>query len=185
MNENFDDKLDRAARELRQEIAPERDLWPGIEKVVGEAIAPRRSRWTPILAQAAAVVLLVGASSTITWMVVRDDNAPVVSVAPELMFEQASFGGNDNLGPDFVQARNGLRAALDAELMRLSPEVRNDVRANIDVVQEAIDEINVALEKEPDNVLLQQKLLSAYRDELNLLRNVSSITRNVMTRNDI
>jgi hypothetical protein len=53
------------------------------------------------------------------------------------------------------------------------------------VVHEAIQEINRALEAEPDNVLLQQKLLGAYRDELNLLRNVSSITRNVMTRNDI
>ena len=131
------------------------------------------------------MVLLVGASSTITWMVVRDDSAPVVNVAPELVFEQASFGGDRNLGADFIEARNGLRAALDAELMRLSPQVRDDVRANIDVVQEAIDELNLALEEEPDNVLLQQKLLSAYRDEMNLLRNVSSITRNVMTRNDI
>lgn len=182
MNESFDDKLDRAARELRQEIAPERDLWPGIEEAIA---APRRSRWTPMFAQAAAVVLLIGASSAITWYVVRDDSAPVVSVAPELMFEQAAFGGERNLGQDFLDARNALRSELDAELLRLSPEVRDGVLANLAVVQEAISEINLALEEEPDNVLLQQKLLSAYRDELNLLRNVSSITRNVMTRNDI
>ena len=182
MNEKFDDKLDRAARELRQQIAPERDLWPGIEEAI---TAPRRSRWTPVFAQAAAVVLLIGASSAVTWLVVKDDSAPVVSVAPELVFEQASFGGDRSLGPDFIAARNALRAELERELQRLSPEIREDVQANIDVVHEAIHEINLALEAEPDNVLLQQKLLGAYRDELNLLRNVSSITRNVMTRNDI
>ena len=182
MNEKFDDKLDRAARGLRQEIAPGRDLWPGIEEAIA---APRRSRWTPILAQAAAVLLLVGATSAVTWLVVKDDSAPVVNVAPELLFEQASFGGDRSLGPDFVQARNALRAELEAELQRLSPAVRDDVLANIEVVHEAIDEINLALEEEPGNVLLQRKLLSAYRDELNLLRNVSNITRNVMTRNDI
>jgi len=182
MNEKFDDKLDRATQGLRQEIAPERDLWPGIEKAIA---APRRSRWTPMLAQAAAIVLLVGASSTVTWLVMRDDSAPVVNVAPELMFEQASFGGDRSLGPDFLAARNTLRVELDAELARLSPEIRDDVRANLELVQDAIYEINLALEADPDNALLQQKLLSAYRDEINLLRNVSSITRNVMTRNDI
>lgn len=182
MNENFDDKLDRAAQGLRREIAPERDLWPGIEEAIA---APRRSRWTPMLAQAAAVVLLVGASSAITWMVVNDEDAPVVNVAPELMFEQASFGGDRSLGPDFLAARGALRAELDLEMARLSPEIRDDVQANIELVQDAIYEINLALEEDPDNALLQQKLLSAYRDEINLLRNVSSITRNVMTRNDI
>ena len=49
----------------------------------------------------------------------------------------------------------------------------------------ALPEINTALENEPDNVLLQQKLLRAYREELALLRRVGGLTRNVMIRNDI
>jgi transcription antitermination factor NusG len=113
MTEEFDDRLDRAARQLRTEIPPERDLWPGIEDAIA---APQRSRWTPMLAQAAAVVLLVGASSAVTWFVVSDDNAPVVNVTPELVFEQAAFGGNYHLGPGFQDARNSLRAELDVEL---------------------------------------------------------------------
>jgi hypothetical protein len=182
MTEKFDNKLDRAARQLRTEIAPERDLWSGIEDGIA---APRRSRWTPMLAQAAAIVLLVGASSAVTYLLVSDDGAPVVSVTPELVFEQAAFGGNYHLGPGFQDARNSLRAELDVELARLSPDVQEDVQANIAVIHAAIVEINTALEEDPDNVLLQQKLLRAYRDELNLLRRVGSLTRNVMTRNDI
>ena len=114
-----------------------------------------------------------------------DKNGPVTAVAPELVFEQASFGNNYNLGPGFQDARNGLRDELDVELAYLSPEARVDIQDNVDVIHMAIVEINTALEREPDNVLLQQKLLRAYREELTLLRRVGGLTRNVMMRNDI
>jgi hypothetical protein len=177
---NFDDKLDKAARQLATEIAPERDLWPGIEQAIR---TPQRR--TPWYAQAAAVLLLVGASSGITYLAVNDSAAPTVSVAPELVFERAAFGGDYHLGPGFQAARNNLRAQLDAEFGRLSPEAQQDVQANLDVIHNAIIEINTALEQQPDNVLLQQQLLRAYREELALLRRVGGLTRNVMTRNDI
>ena len=177
---NFDDKLDQAARQLTTDVSPERDLWPGIEQAIR---TPRRR--TPWYAQAAAVVLLVGASSAVTYVAVKDGGGPMVSVAPELIFEKAAFGGDYHLGPDFQDARNSLRAQLDAELDRLSPAAQKDIQANLDVIHGAIVEINTALEQEPDNVLLQQKLLRAYREELTLLRRVGGLTRNVMMRNDI
>jgi hypothetical protein len=182
MTEEFDDKLDRAARQLATEISPDRDLWPDI---AAEITAPKRSRWTPMLAQAAAIVLLVGASSAVTYIAVKNDSGPVVSIAPELVFEQASFGGNYHLGPGFLDARNGLRAELDVEMVRLSTETRSDIQANLDLIHKAIVDINAALEEEPDNAMLQQKLLRAYREELTLLRRVGGLTRNVMKRNDI
>ena len=182
MTEEFDDKLDLAARQLATEISPERDLWPGIAEAIER---PQRSRWMPVLAQAAAVVLLVGGSSAVTYLAVMDSKGPVTAVAPELVFEQASFGTNYNLGPGFQDARNGLRAELDVELARMSPEARTDIRANLDLIHNAIVEINTALEGEPDNLLLQQKLLRAYREELTLLRRVGGLSRSMMMRNDI
>jgi hypothetical protein len=182
MTKEFDDKLDRTAQQLATEISPERDLWPGIAEAIA---APKRSRWTPMLAQAAAVVLLVGASSAVTYIATKDNSGPVVSVAPELVFEQAAFGGNYHLGPGFQDARNSLRDDLDIELARLSDAAREDVQANLELIHQAIIEINKALEQEPDNVLLQQKLLQAYREELTLLRRVGGLTRDVMRRNDI
>jgi hypothetical protein len=70
-------------------------------------------------------------------------------------------------------------------LLRLSPQAQQDVQASLELIHMAIVDINTALEEEPDNVMLQQKLLSAYREELTLLRRVGGLTRNVMTRNDI
>lgn len=182
MTEDNDDRLLAAARQLRTEISPQRDLWPGIAAAISE---PRRSRWTPLLAQAAAVVLLIGASSSITYLLVAEQQQPVTRVAPELLFEQASFGGRYSLGPDFQAARSSLIAELEVELERLSPESRADVELNLDVIHAAIVEINEALERDPNNTLLQQQLLNAYKEELTMLRRVGGLTRTIMARNDI
>ena len=182
MTERNDDKLSRAAAELATEISPERDLWPGIAEAI---TAPVPRRWTPMLAQAAAILLLVGASSAITYVAVKDTGQPLVQVSPELMFEQASFGNRYNLGPGFQDARSTLVAEFEAEIERLSPEMRAEIETNLELVQKAIYDINQALEQEPDNVLLQERLLRTYREELALLRRVGGLTRNVMLRNDI
>ncbi len=90
MNAIDDDKLSKAASELATEISPERDLWPGIEEAINK---PKRSRWTPMLARAAAVVLIVGASSLLTYVAVKYDNPDVAQVArANLVFERTAFG---------------------------------------------------------------------------------------------
>ncbi len=177
-----DDKLMQEARRLATAVAPERDLWPGIEAAIQ---APQRSRWMPLFAQAAAVVLLVGASSAITYIAVKEPAQLVTQVSPQLMFEQTAFGGRYNLGPDFQDARDELAAQLEDELARLSPESRAEVEKNLELVHQAILDINEALADEPDNALLQAQLLMAYREELSVLRRVGGLTRNVMMRNDI
>ena len=181
MTDLNEDRLDVLAKGLATEISPQRDLWPGVAE--GIATPPRR-KWTPMFAQAAAVVLLIGASSAITYVTVKGQQEPIVQVSPELMFEQASFGSH-NLGPGFQDARGALIAELDVELARLSPEARDDVEACLDIVRRTIVDISAALAQDPDNVLLQERLLGAYRDELSLLQRVGSLSRNIMMRNDI
>jgi hypothetical protein len=182
MTDMNEDKLVSTASRLTTEIAPERDLWPGIAEGIQ---APRRQSWAPVFAQAAAIVLLIGASSAVTYVTVKGQQQPVTQVTPELMFEQTSFGGRYNLGPDFQDARAELATQLDVELAKLSPESRAEVEDNLEFVQKAIYEINQALAEEPNNALLQSKLLMAYREELSVLRRVGGLTRNVMMRNDI
>mgnify|MGYP003625106695 CR=1 FL=1 len=177
-----DDELMQAASRLAKEIKPQRDLWAGIEEAIEK---PARRRWTPMLAQAAALVLLVGASSGITYMAVKDDSPPSTVVTTDMIFEQASFGNRYTLGPEFQDARNGLVAELNVELERLSPESRAEIEANLTIMHSAINEMNKALEGDPENTLLQEQLLRMYHEELALLRRVSGLSRNVMLRNDI
>jgi len=177
-----DDKLMPIAEQLATDIHPERDLWPGISEAI-ERPAPRR--WTPMLAQAAAVVLLVGASSAVTYITMKDSGPVTVVASPDMVFEQASFGNRYSLGPGFLDARNALAAELDVELQKVSPEARADIETNLQLIHNAIFEMNEALEQDPENILLQERLLNTYREELDLLRRVGGLTRNVMLRNDI
>lgn len=182
MNEQNDDKLMQAASQLATEIAPERDLWPGIAEAIE---TPARRRWTPMLAQAAAVAMLMVGSAGTTWYVMQDDGAGTTRVIDsDRIFDRASFGNRD-LGPSFQDARDSLVAELDVELAKLSAEDRATIETNLTLIETAIGEMNEALEEEPDNVFLQERLLRTYREELVLLRRVGGLTRNVMLRNDI
>lgn len=184
MNTETEDKLMTAAAQLSTEIAPQRDLWPGIESRL--ETPARRSSWTPMLAQAAAILLLVGASSGITYMVTKSGTSisPVI-VATGLDSDFVSFGSDYELGAGFQDARTNLAADLDLELDRLTPEIRAGVEENLAVIRSAIIEINNAMETEPDNALLQELLMNAYREELAVMGRVGGLTHKVMSRNDI
>lgn len=177
-----DDELIAAAQNLSTEISPEKDLWPGVAAAIA---APQRPRWVPMLAQAAAVVLLIGASSSLTWFATRDQVQIIEVVPPGLTFEQASFGGRYALGMEYQEAHGDLAAQLDKELARLSPESRKEVEDNLAMIRGAIGQINTALEKEPDNALLQELLLQTYHEELALMQRVGGLTQYVMSRRDI
>ena len=176
------DELIAAASKLSTEVSPARDLWPGVAEVIN---APQRSYWTPRFAQAAAVLLLVGASSGLTWLATKDQVRIIEVPQPGLVFEQASFGGRYALGVEYQEAHRDLAAQLDEELERLSPQAREEVRLNLAMIRGAIGQINEALAKEPDNALLQELLLQTYREELALMQRVGGLTQYVMSRRDI
>ena len=182
MTERDDDRLTLDAGRLATEIAPERDLWPGIAEAIN---APRRTMWMPMLAQAAAVVLLVGASSMITYLVVKEDPQIVEVTRPQLLTEPAAFGGRSSLGEEYRLARGQVTARLNRELEQLSPETRADVERNLAVIRQAIADINEALQKEPDNELLQELLAKAYREEVAVMQRIGNLTQQVMLRKDI
>lgn len=193
MNTHDDnDELTALARRLPAGIAPGRDLWPGIEAAIAGGAAPRRSGrhgWNRLLAQAAAVVVLIGGSSSVTWYVATsttDATSPADATQP-LTAQPVStgFANRYELGAEFVDARDSLASRLEEELDRLPPETRSDVRQNIVRIRAAIHEINLALAEEPDNALLQELLISMYREELTVMRRVEGLASASMRRTDI
>ncbi len=178
-----------AAADLATEVKPGRDLWPGIEQAITKPVRPARTMWNTVWAQAAAVLLLVGGSSGLTYLALTDNGDVVTPVAggPTLVFESASgsFGSQYNLGPGYLDAQRDLAGRLDDELAHLTPEVREAVETNIAAIRTAIAEINVALAEDPDNVLLQELLLSTYREELTVMKQVNGIGLSAMRRGDI
>jgi hypothetical protein len=198
MNDRNDPSTDKSGNEalmaaaaaLPKEIKPGRDLWPGIEQALART-QPRIEpwNWQGLFAQAAAVILLVGASSGLTYLAVKDGGSQVSPVVTDVerVFEpvSGSFGSRYNLGPDFLDARNVLAARLEGEMEKLSPESRAAVQKSLDAIHEAIVEINKALAEAPDNVLLQNLLLRTYHEELALMQQVGGISNSAMNRSDI
>jgi hypothetical protein len=84
-----------------------------------------------------------------------------------------------------MAARNSLASQLDSKLDRLSPEARAEVERNIAEIRASIHQIDSVLADEPDNALLQELLISAYRDELRIMRRVDGLITSVMRREDI
>lgn len=193
MREAEGDELIRAARRLEKGIAPGRDLWPGIAEAIrdpeaADPVLPDRG-WQRYLAYAAAFVLLVGGSSGVTWLVMNEAQPEYLAeqrVEPlQLQPVSGNFGGTHELGPEFMAARESLAVQLDSKLDRLSPQARAEVEKNIAEIRAAIQQINRVLADEPDNALLQELLLAAYREELYMMRRVDGLISTVMRREDI
>ena len=185
----FEDELMARAQALPKDVAPGRDLWPAIEQAIAAPGAPRGNVWNMVWAKAAAIVLLVAGSSSVTYLMVNEPGAVTSPVreAPTMVFEtvSGSFGPRYNLGPDYLDARRNLAGSLEQKLDALPEETRQAVMTNLATIRQAIEDINHALVDEPDNVLLQELLLDSYRDELDLMIKVDGVTSAAMRRGDI
>ncbi len=179
----LDDEIMAAASQLSIGVVPERDLWAGIESAIEK---PRQARWQGAFAQAASIVLLIGASA-VTYMMLEAKNMPVTEVVgvPVLRVAPASFGVGNPLGPEYEDARAVLEVRLEQELERLPGPTQVDVRKNLENIRAAIDEINAALAEEPESMMLQKLLMSSYQRELEVLSKVDGFAIRGMPRDDI
>jgi len=184
-----------AASRLPREIAPERDLWPGIAARLEPENRPRTIwRGWHLAGAVAAAVALVTVSSLITlWVTDRPESVPVsrVQTPAGIVRPARALNGNATFGPDYVlgpkyeKARQQLSQDLDTQLETLPPETREVIEKNLAQIRQALTEINGALADDPGNVLLQQLLMAAYQDELTVLMEVNRMARSLPTRKEI
>ncbi len=184
--EKLELEIEALAGRLPRAVAPQRDLWPGIEDAIN---TPARPLWNTVWAQAAAVLLLVAGSSGVTWYVATQDDGyetqVVIDMDNRFATVSGAFGGHFTLGNDYLEARDALEESLQQKLAVLDTESREDVVRNLNAIRVAIQEINSALASEPDNALLRELLLSTYHEEMALMQRVDGLANTAMRRNDI
>lgn len=168
-NEPPDPLLARAL-ELPKDVAPPRDLWPGIAARIAERAAQHRTRafgWPAVLA---AAVVVASVSALLTWSLVREGAPPPVATAPadDAMLTPVNYGTRSGLTAAELAARDELYAKFQERFAGLRPETRQTILRNIAVIQAAADEIDAALAQDPGSGMLNDLLVGAYKRELQM-----------------
>ena len=162
-------KVVTSFRELQQDIAPERDLWAGIERSIQEDVSRRsrttsqRHRWLlPFGVAAATSFLAIG-----LWIGrATVDVAPMVAEQP---VTSAVLPAVLEMDADYSALRARLEERAIAGLANLSDEERNKVAASLTTIQLAVKELESALGKDPSNALLQVLLVQSCQEEMRVL----------------
>jgi hypothetical protein len=154
-------------RELPQEIAPPRDLWPQLEARL--AAEPRRARPLRDLVSRP----LVAAAALVFAVAVGIGIGRLGSPSHTTVIVPGAGAGAMNLTPTaYARDRAALLAALPAQLAALPPDSRAKVAASLATIQKSIKDIQAALGREPGNALLQGLLVDSYQDEMRVLTSV-------------
>jgi hypothetical protein len=172
------------ASSLPEWVEPPRDLWPGIEQRLDEADRPipfpaRRSTvpvWGYGLLAASLLIAIVAG------VYINRGSGEPGPVAEQGMpspegrkVEEAGWQPErptDVLAIEeaIIKNKQELREALDARRDSLDPEAAATVDKNLKLIEDAIAEIHVALDKEPSNAELNRMLMAAHQRELYLLQ---------------
>lgn len=142
------DHLRWQLRALRQDVAPERDLWAGIGRRLPPRAIPAPASRTPWLALAASLLLVVGMAGL--WR----GQALEAGATPAALTEAR------RLSSDYRQALDALPADAATRSQAFAPAL-----AELD---RSADEIRRALARDPDSQLLLEQLRRTYTRRLAL-----------------
>ncbi|MGE5235227.1 MAG: anti-sigma factor family protein [Acidobacteriota bacterium] len=171
------------ARTLPRSVQPGHDLWPEIAAAIrahgtsvrNPTVGPSRPRWALALAAVVVVVILGGAlligmrigrsAATVRVGERRPSAARVAGVGREL----------ERGGREYERARAQLLEILRARQGSLAPGTVAVVEHNIEVIDGAVGAIRSALAASPADPALGQLLLATYRQEIDLLQQVTQL----------
>lgn len=156
-NEAAVDSVLDQVNDMPKELAPERDLWPGIEKAIGhlpqQRVDNETNKWQ-------------------TWSKVAASFAPVALVLGLWLSPQ--FGANQDT--DMSQVFNPIAASFDIQKRQLLTQVsdQDSVVANwqesLKELEQAEQALIKALQSQPEDPALMKMLYQVYQQQLELIQ---------------
>jgi hypothetical protein len=158
-----------AALTLERHVPPAR-TWHRIADAVDADRGSRRFAWLawrPLAAAAAVLVMLSG-----TWLMLRPATQPAPAATAESSSPEFDL---QNTEAEYEMAIAGLEQITSAGGMELDPMTAEVLKANLSVIDMAIDESRAALQTEPSNDVAQESLFAALNTKLALLQNTVAL----------
>ncbi len=157
--------LDELLAELPRELAPQRDLWPGIAR----AVAPRRRLVWP----AALAAGVIAAAVSLPLLLQPGQRGPgggdAGSAAKPVSFEWPQDQAS-------IASRAALERTFRERLQLLAPDTRARIEADLQVIRNANADIRAALAGDPASPVLQRLLFNSWEQEMDLYRDVARAT---------
>ncbi|MGH8136814.1 MAG: hypothetical protein ACREVV_01285 [Steroidobacteraceae bacterium] len=173
-----DDRKISSLRELAQDIAPARDLWPGIEarltaepRVASAGASPPRRVATLRLMGAAAVIAALAVGIWIGRNVTSFPGKPAGNgmTAGVTANEPAALPAAYLMDEKYMRQRAVLEKSLEEKVAALPPESRAKVMSSLATIHDSMRDLEAALGRDPSNALLQELLVNTYQDEMRVL----------------
>jgi hypothetical protein len=180
-------------RDLPLDIAPPRDLWPGIEARLGQSVRdsasrdgvePARRFGRPGRMRVFAAAAVVAALAVGIW--IGRAVLPVPGKPPASVPASASNGAASEpsawhaayvMDSRYTRERAELVKGLEARLATLPPESRAKVVSSLKAINDSKADLEAELGKDPSNALLQELLVNTYQDEMRVLTAVHEAGR--------
>jgi hypothetical protein len=169
MNE---DKLKAALERLPREVPPQRELWSGISSRI------ERKRVRPLWSYGLAASLLVAVAAGALWagfgMHART-GTPAETVAAG-----GNPAGNAYLAQRAAFAENSVQNAAN-----LAPATKAVILKNLRIIESSMQDIQAALDKDPNNTRLRALLFDLYQNEARLLAATQAADAKTNARNSL
>ena len=147
------DWLSHHLRALPREIEPERDLWP---EVAARIRKPRVPQW--LAASVAASVVLSAAAAYFAWQ--GSDRRQMAD----------AVGAREMLMISYRDASARYAAQWAAQRGRMDPALAAEIDRNLAIVRSAVESLDKALARSPDDPALRNLLQSTLAEEIALYR---------------
>jgi len=173
MNDITEQAIVRKAQALNKSIEPETDLWPNIANRIKDMPQHEAehltktwtNRWMP-MSLAASLFVTVGALSfaSYTNYSVNQQFMPVAETESTMsLIEQP-----------YLIARTNYLTDLATKEQQMSPQVRNILKKNLKIIDDATQEIRNALKENPNDPFLTDALILTHQKGIQLLNQVTT-----------
>lgn len=168
-----DDKLKAALKRLPREVDPSHDLWPGIEARLARRPRAVRPLWAYSLAASVLVAVVAGA----LWSVGLHHGS---GVTPQTIVAQGGSTQDSYFAQRAAYAEQSVQTATD-----LAPATRQVILKNLRIIESSIQNMQAALDQDPNNPRLRALLVDLYQNEARLLAATQQAQAKTTARNSL
>lgn len=177
-------------RMLPRELAPQRELWPGIaEQISKKKIHPlypghpswlrRWEAWAAVACVAIIATVWVAANRTEDGINQPTIIPPMAAGNPPHV--SAAIGENQH----YQHVRQRIQQTLHLSKEEFSPETVSVIERNMEVIDDAVAQINKALSEDPENPNLQLMLVATQQQATTLLESIAEVSTQQPTTNQL